>query len=75
MKKVIMVLGVLVFVNVLMVIDVKVFVKSCVVCYGVKFEKKVLGKSKIVNMMSEVEIEKDFMDFKSGVNKNFIMSV
>ncbi len=74
MKKVIMALGVLAFANVLMATDVKALAKSCAACHGVKFEKKALGKSKIVNMMSEAEIEKDLMDFKSGANKNPIMS-
>ncbi|UOS38637.1 c-type cytochrome [Helicobacter pylori] len=75
MKKVIMALGVLVFANVLMATDVKALAKSCAACHGVKFEKKALGKSKIVNMMSEAEIEKDLMDFKSGANKNPVMTV
>ncbi|GAA8049521.1 cytochrome c [Helicobacter pylori] len=74
MKKVIMALGVLAFANVLMATDVKALVKSCTACHGVKFEKKALGKSKIVNMMSEAEIEKELMDFKSGVNKNPVMT-
>ncbi|GAA7398045.1 cytochrome c [Helicobacter pylori] len=74
MKKVIMALGVLVFANVLMATDVKALAKSCAACHGVKFEKKALGKSKIVNMMSEAEIEKDLMDFKSGANKNPVMT-
>ncbi len=75
MKKVIMALGVLAFTNTLMATDVKALAKSCAACHGVKFEKKALGKSKIVNMMSEAEIEKDLMDFKSGANKNPIMTV
>ncbi|MGL2723942.1 c-type cytochrome [Helicobacter pylori] len=74
MKKVIMALGVLVFANVLMATDVKALAKSCAACHGVKFEKKALSKSKIVNMMSEAEIEKDLMDFKSGANKNPVMT-
>ncbi|GAA7775000.1 cytochrome c [Helicobacter pylori] len=74
MKKVIMALGVLAFANVLMATDVKALVKSCTACHGVKFEKKALGKSKIVNMMSEAEIEKELMDFKSGANKNPVMT-
>lgn len=74
MKKVIMALGVLAFTNTLMATDVKALAKSCAACHGVKFEKKALGKSKIVNMMSEAEIEKDLMDFKSGANKNPIMT-
>ncbi|GAA9549183.1 cytochrome c [Helicobacter pylori] len=74
MKKVIMALGVLAFANTLMATDVKALVKSCAACHGVKFEKKALGKSKIVNMMSEAEIEKDLMDFKSGANKNPVMT-
>ncbi len=74
MKKVIMALGVLAFANVLMATDVKALVKGCAACHGVKFEKKALGKSKIVNMMSAAEIEKDLMDFKSGANKDPIMS-
>ncbi|GAA7985220.1 cytochrome c [Helicobacter pylori] len=74
MKKVIMALGVLAFTNALMATDVKALAKSCTACHGVKFEKKALGKSKIVNMMSEAEIEKDLMDFKSGVNKNPVMT-
>ncbi|EMG79996.1 c-type cytochrome [Helicobacter pylori] len=74
MKKVIMALGVLVFANVLMATDVKALVKGCAACHGVKFEKKALGKSKIVNMMSEKEIEEDLMAFKSGANKNPVMT-
>ncbi|GAA8691610.1 cytochrome c [Helicobacter pylori] len=74
MKKVIMALGVLAFTNALMATDVKTLAKSCAACHGVKFEKKALGKSKIVNMMSEAEIEKDLMDFKSGANKNPVMT-
>ncbi|GAA7323450.1 cytochrome c [Helicobacter pylori] len=74
MKKVIIALGVLTFANVLMATDVKALAKSCAACHGVKFEKKALGKSKIVNMMSEAEIEKDLMDFKSGANKNPVMT-
>ncbi len=74
MKKVIVALGVLAFASVLMATDVKALAKSCAACHGVKFEKKALGKSKIVNMMSEAEIEKDLMDFKSGANKNPVMS-
>ncbi len=74
MKKVIMALGVLAFTNNLMATDVKALAKSCAACHGVKFEKKALGKSKIVNMMSEAEIEKDLMDFKSGANKNPVMT-
>ncbi|MGL2613339.1 c-type cytochrome [Helicobacter pylori] len=74
MKKVIMALGVLAFANTLMATDVKALVKGCAACHGVKFEKKALGKSKIVNMMTEAEIEKELMDFKSGANKNPIMS-
>ncbi|GAA8487338.1 cytochrome c [Helicobacter pylori] len=74
MKKVVMALGVLAFSNVLMATDVKALAKSCAACHGVKFEKKALGKSKIVNMMSEAEIEKDLMDFKSGANKNPVMT-
>ncbi|MGL2746568.1 c-type cytochrome [Helicobacter pylori] len=74
MKKVIMALGVLAFANNLMATDVKALVKGCAACHGVKFEKKALGKSKIVNMMTEAEIEKDLMDFKNGANKNPVMS-
>ncbi|MUU59909.1 cytochrome c [Helicobacter pylori] len=74
MKKVIMTLGVLAFANNLIATDVKALAKSCAACHGVKFEKKALGKSKIVNMMSEAEIEKDLMDFKSGANKNPVMT-
>ncbi|WRE23149.1 cytochrome c [Helicobacter pylori] len=74
MKKVIMALGVLSFANALMATDVKALAKGCTACHGVKFEKKALGKSKIVNMMSEAEIEKELMDFQSGVNKNPVMS-
>ncbi|GAA9829391.1 cytochrome c [Helicobacter pylori] len=74
MKKVIMALGVLAFANVLMATDVKALAKSCAACHGVKFEKKALGKSKIVNMMSEAEIEKELKDFKSGANKNPVMT-
>ncbi|WP_033782173.1 c-type cytochrome [Helicobacter pylori] len=74
MKKVIVALGVLAFANVLMAADVKALAKSCAACHGVKFEKKALGKSKIVNMMSEAEIEKSLMDFKNGSNKNPIMT-
>ncbi len=74
MKKVIMTLGVLAFANALMATDVKALAKDCSACHGVKFEKKALGKSKIVNMMSEAEIEKDLMDFKSGANKNPVMT-
>ncbi|GAA7818778.1 cytochrome c [Helicobacter pylori] len=75
MKKVIMALGVLAFANVLMATDVKALAKGCAACHGVKFEKKALGKSKIVNMMSEAEIEKELMDFKNSVNKNPVMTV
>ncbi|GAA6890919.1 cytochrome c [Helicobacter pylori] len=74
MKKVIMALGVLAFANVLMATDVKALAKGCAACHGVKFEKKALGKSKIVNMMSEAEIEKELMDFKNGAIKNPVMS-
>ncbi|MCQ2927177.1 cytochrome c [Helicobacter pylori] len=74
MKKVIMALGVLAFANTLMATDVKALVKGCAACHGVKFEKKALGKSKIVNMMTEAEIEKELMDFKNGANKNPVMS-
>ncbi|GAA7384205.1 cytochrome c [Helicobacter pylori] len=74
MKKVVMALGVLAFANVLMATDVKALAKSCAACHGVKFEKKALGKSKIVNMMTEAEIEKELMDFKSGANKNPVMT-
>ncbi len=74
MKKVIMALGVLAFANSLMAADVKALAKSCTACHGVKFEKKALGKSKIVNMMSEAEIEKELMDFKSGAKKNPVMT-
>ncbi|QQX45710.1 cytochrome c [Helicobacter pylori] len=74
MKKVIVVLGVLAFANALMATDVKALVKGCATCHGVKFEKKALGKSKIVNMMSEKEIEEDLMAFKSGANKNPVMN-
>ncbi|GAA7930670.1 cytochrome c [Helicobacter pylori] len=74
MKKVIMALGVLAFTNALMATDVKALAKGCAACHGVKFEKKALGKSKIVNMMSEAEIEKDLMDFKNGANKNPVMT-
>ncbi|GAA7128096.1 cytochrome c [Helicobacter pylori] len=74
MKKVIVALGVLAFANALMATDVKALVKGCAACHGVKFEKKALGKSKIVNMMSEKEIEEDLMAFKSGANKNPVMS-
>ncbi|EMG98793.1 c-type cytochrome [Helicobacter pylori] len=75
MKKVIMALGVLAFANALMATDVKALVKGCAACHGVKFEKKALGKSKIVNMMSEKEIEEDLMAFKNGANKNPIMTM
>ncbi|GAA8253960.1 cytochrome c [Helicobacter pylori] len=75
MKKVIVALGVLAFANVLMATDVKALVKGCAACHGVKFEKKALGKSKIVNMMSEKEIEEDLMAFKNGANKNPVMTV
>ncbi|MCQ2848585.1 cytochrome c [Helicobacter pylori] len=75
MKKVIMALGVLAFANTLMATDVKALVKGCAACHGVKFEKKALGKSKIVNMMSEKEIEEDLMAFKNGANKNPVMTV
>ncbi|MGL2535122.1 c-type cytochrome [Helicobacter pylori] len=75
MKKVIVALGVLAFANVLMATDVKALVKGCAACHGVKFEKKALGKSKIVNMMSEKEIEEDLMAFKSGAKKNPVMTV
>ncbi|MCQ2836445.1 cytochrome c [Helicobacter pylori] len=74
MKKVIMALGVLAFANTLMATDVKALVKGCAACHGVKFEKKALGKSKIVNMMSEKEIEEDLMAFKTGANKNPVMT-
>lgn len=74
MKKVIMALGVLAFANTLMATDVKALVKGCAACHGVKFEKKALGKSKIVNMMSEKEIEEDLMAFKNGANKNPVMT-
>ncbi|WQU99336.1 cytochrome c [Helicobacter pylori] len=74
MKKVIVALGVLAFANTLMATDVKTLVKGCAACHGVKFEKKALGKSKIVNMMSEAEIEKSLMDFKNGSNKNPVMT-
>ncbi|AGT74532.1 cytochrome c family protein [Helicobacter pylori SouthAfrica20] len=74
MKKVIVALGVLAFANALMAADVKTLAKSCAACHGVKFEKKALGKSKIVNMMSEAEIEKSLMDFKNGSNKNPVMT-
>ncbi|RVZ72668.1 cytochrome c [Helicobacter pylori] len=74
MKKVIMALGVLAFANNLMATDVKALVKGCAACHGVKFEKKALGKSKIVNMMSEKEIEEDLMAFKNGANKNPVMA-
>ncbi|MCQ2905237.1 cytochrome c [Helicobacter pylori] len=74
MKKVIMALGVLAFANTLMATDVKALVKGCAACHGVKFEKKALGKSKIVNMMSEKEIEEDLMAFKNGTHKNPVMS-
>ncbi len=76
MKKVIMALGVLAFANALMATDVKALAKGCAACHGVKFEKKALGKSKIVNMMSEAEIEKELMDFKNGngTNKNPVMT-
>ncbi|MCQ2883829.1 cytochrome c [Helicobacter pylori] len=74
MKKVIMALGVLAFANTLMATDVKALVKGCAACHGVKFEKKALGKSKIVNMMSEKEIEEDLMAFKNGANKNSVMT-
>ncbi|MGL2501332.1 c-type cytochrome [Helicobacter pylori] len=74
MKKVIMALGVLAFANALMATDVKALAKGCAACHGVKFEKKALGKSKIVNMMTEAEIEKDLMDFKSGTHKNPVMT-
>lgn len=74
MKKVIMALGVLAFANTLMATDVKALVKGCAACHGVKFEKKALGKSKIVNMMSEKEIEANLMAFKSGANKKPIMT-
>ncbi|GAA8187304.1 cytochrome c [Helicobacter pylori] len=74
MKKVIVALGVLAFANVLMATDVKALVKGCAACHGVKFEKKALGKSKIVNMMSEKEIEEDLMAFKNGANKNPVMA-
>ncbi|GHS28957.1 cytochrome c-553 [Helicobacter pylori] len=74
MKKVIMALGVLAFANTLMATDVKALAKSCAACHGVKFEKKALGKSKIVNMMTEAEIEKELMDFKSGANKSPVMT-
>ncbi|MCQ2919614.1 cytochrome c [Helicobacter pylori] len=74
MKKVIMALGVLAFANTLMATDVKALVKGCAACHGVKFEKKALGKSKIVNMMSEKEIEEDLMAFKNGANKNPVMA-
>ncbi|GAA8415155.1 cytochrome c [Helicobacter pylori] len=75
MKKVIVALGVLAFANTLMATDVKALVKGCAACHGVKFEKKALGKSKIVNMMSEKEIEEDLMAFKNGANKNPVMTV
>ncbi|GAA7475003.1 cytochrome c [Helicobacter pylori] len=74
MKKVIVALGVLAFANTLMATDVKALVKGCAACHGVKFEKKALGKSKIVNMMSEKEIEEDLMAFKNGANKNPVMT-
>ncbi|ADU85173.1 c-type cytochrome [Helicobacter pylori] len=74
MKKVILALGVLAFANALMAADVKALAKNCAACHGVKFEKKALGKSKIVNMMSEAEIEKSLMDFKNGSNKNPVMT-
>lgn len=74
MKKVIMALGVLAFANTLMATDVKALVKGCAACHGVKFEKKALGKSKIVNMMSEKEIEEDLMAFKNSANKNPVMT-
>ncbi len=74
MKKVILALGVLAFANALMAADVKALAKSCAACHGVKFEKKALGKSKIVNMMSEAEIEKSLMDFKNGSNKDPVMT-
>ncbi|EMG96319.1 cytochrome C-553 [Helicobacter pylori GAM119Bi] len=74
MKKVIVALGVLAFANALMATDVKALVKGCAACHGVKFEKKALSKSKIVNMMSEKEIEEDLMAFKSGANKNPVMT-
>ncbi len=75
MKKFIVALGVLAFANTLMATDVKALVKGCAACHGVKFEKKALGKSKIVNMMSEKEIEEDLMAFKNGANKNPVMTV
>jgi len=45
---------------------VEVDVKSCVGCHGNDFEKKALGKSKVVKDMSKADIEKALKGYKDG---------
>jgi len=39
-------------------------INSCLNCHGTNFEKKALGKSKIVKNMSEIEISKALKGYK-----------
>ncbi|CAK00355.1 c-type cytochrome [Helicobacter acinonychis] len=74
MKKFILALGVLASANTLMATDVEALAKGCAACHGVKFEKKALGKSLVVNTLSEKEIIEWLMDFKTGKKKSPIMN-
>lgn len=40
--------------------------KTCVSCHGVKYDKKALGKSKIVKDMSIDDIEDSLIGYKNG---------
>lgn len=40
--------------------------KACAACHGMKAEKKALGKSKVINEMSQEEIETALNGYKDG---------
>ncbi|AFI03812.1 c-type cytochrome [Helicobacter cetorum] len=75
MKKVVLVFGALALANVLMAAEAKDLAKGCIGCHGAKFEKKAMGKSKVVNSMTEKEIKEELMAFKEGKKKSPVMEM
>ncbi|AFI06529.1 c-type cytochrome [Helicobacter cetorum] len=75
MKKVVLALSVLFAGNVLMAKSGAELAKGCIGCHGAKFEKKAMGKSKVVNSMTEKEIEEELIAFKEGKKKSPVMEM
>jgi len=65
MKKV---LGVILFLGIwsIMSADGAALYKQCITCHGEKGEKAALGKSKVINAMSEADIIASMKGYKDG---------